>query len=224
MNPHAAPAGRFPASGFTLVEVVVALALLALVMLGALSGLRTIGQASEKLDSQAMSNEDHRLVPVFLHSVVATASSRQRIDPRSLQPQLWFLGESGEISWLGMMPARHGAGGLTHFRLYLDRNRESLILQLVPYQPELEELDWEDVESRVILENVSELNIRYRGALETEWLTTWDERFVLPEWVSLNLSERGRQWPPVVVRILQAALREGGSVVDAGAQPVGLPQ
>lgn len=224
MTRRRAPVGRLSARGFTLVEVIVALALLVLVMLGALSGLRTIGQASERLDSQAMSNEDHRLVPVFLQSVLATASSRQRIDPNSLQPQIWFAGEPDEMSWLGVMPARHGAGGLTHIRLYRDSERNRLMLQLAPHWPVLDEPDWGGVESRVILEDVSELSIRYRGALENEWLTAWDDQVALPEWVSLGLSERGREWPPIVVRILQAELRASSGEADSSVQPVGLPQ
>lgn len=206
--------GKSRIVGFTLVEVVVALTLLSLVLLGLVSALRSFGQTSTRLEAQTLIVDDLRLVSALLQRTISRASSSKYQDPADQVVRTWFAGSAEGLVWLGQLPARHGIGGLNHLRLFVsgksgatDRNR--LLLQMVPYAGNENRPDWNALEPRVLLDDIDSLHLQYQGVGETDWQDFWNEPEVLPGLVRLVAAVRGRPWPPIVIRLEHGAPRIG---------------
>lgn len=204
--------GRSRTSGFTLVEVVVALTLLSLILLGLVGAMRSFGQTSARLEAQTLAVDDLRLVGALLQRTIARASRTTYQDPADQAVRTWFAGGGAALAWLGQLPARHGAGGLSHLRLSVEEQtggegRGRLLLQMVPYAGARNPPDWGALEPRVLLDDVDALRLQYRGYGEAEWLDVWDDPRVLPRFVRIVVAVGGRSWPPIVVQLEQAAPR-----------------
>src|SRR5690606_12773843 len=98
-------------NGFTLIEVVVALVLLAVILTGLVSALVTFARTGERVDQRTLAGDDVRLVYAFLKQSLEPASPRVRTRPRDSAAVSWLQGTDSELEWLGLMPARHGVGG-----------------------------------------------------------------------------------------------------------------
>ena len=78
--------------GFTLIEVVVALALLAVILAGLVSALVTFAKSAERADARILAGDDVRLVYAFLQQSLAEASPRLHQRPGDLVTQSWLQG------------------------------------------------------------------------------------------------------------------------------------
>lgn len=204
------PVSARRASGFTLVEVVVALTLLALLMLGLVSALRTFGQTGVRLEAQTLANDDIRLVGGLLQRALARSSPRLRMDTIETTARPWFEGDASAVAWLGHLPPRHGAGGLTHLRLELlgpagqaDEGGR-LMLRMARFDGDRSAPEWRAEGSRMLLDRVDSLEIRYRGldqSGEPVWFADWLQQPTLPSMIQILLIVGGRPWPPIVVQI-----------------------
>ncbi len=98
--------------GFTLVELLVTMALLSLLMLGMASALRTMAQTEERVDARLARADEFRIATGFLRSIVGRISARKNPAPmtQGASPYM-FAGAPTTLSWVGIMPARYGAGG-----------------------------------------------------------------------------------------------------------------
>src|SRR5690606_11879530 len=98
--------------GFTLVELLVTMALLSLLMLGMASALRTMAQTEERVDARLANADEFRIATGFLRSIVERISARKNPTPitQGASPYM-FMGTPTALSWVGIMPARYGAGG-----------------------------------------------------------------------------------------------------------------
>lgn len=194
---------RHRARGFTLVEVVVALTLLSLLLLGLVSALRSFGQTGTRLEMQTLANDDLRLVSALMQRTIARSSPRLRADTADEATHLWFQGGADQLEWLGQMPARNGAGGLTHLRLELAADG-GLMLHMAPFDGDERSPDWSLIEARMLLDHVDALSLQYQGIDESGaevWFDDWLEQEGLPVLVQLAITVRGRPWPPLVVRM-----------------------
>jgi len=200
---------RRTSHGFTLIEVVISLALLSLIMLGLLSAMRTLAESSARVEVRSDLGDALRIVPAFLDRIIGSAVSRARIDGAHNEPQSWFLGGAQELQWLGIMPARHGVGGLTHFRLLLHEGVDgrTLNLQYAPFIDDRTPPDWTQAESEAVAEAVRSVTFSYLGGAGSDWQSEWDGRLGLPAWVSIKLDSAQGLWPWMVFRIKQARLR-----------------
>lgn len=192
--------------GFTLVEVVISLALVSLVMLGLVGAMRTFGDSASRMESRSSAIDDLRIVPGFLEQILSRASPRARQSSDAGAPFGWFEAYPQEMAWLGIMPGRHGAGGLSHFRLGLTEQSGSavLALQLAPFRGDGDAPDWTRVEPEVVADQVVELAFRYLSADGGEWLETWGGDEALPGWVSISIKTRNAVWPTMIFRLLEA--------------------
>lgn len=201
-------------SGFTLVEVVVALTLLTLLLIGLVSALRSFGQTSVRLEAQTLANDDMRLVGGLLQRALARSSPRPRMDVVERRGQPWFEGNASAVAWLGHLPARHGAGGLTHLKLErlpsADQSEAGglLMLRMARFDGDQTAPYWLAEDSRVLLDRVDAITIKYQGlneAGETVWFEDWQEQTSLPSMVEITLTVADRPWPPIVVQIEQSS-------------------
>lgn len=203
-------------AGFTLLEVLIASALLAVMMALLLAGMR-IGADSwaqgERLSERAM-----RLLVVdnFFRSHLGNTkplcekpgSGRQADQP----PKPVFKGEAERLAFAGTLPPQV-RGGLYKFYLYVDEDHERRDLKLAirPFSSggEAETADAEPIEDVLVAENVESIRFGYQQKAETEdappqWLDTWRSAY-LPRLVRVELTLRGEAaWPPLLIALPRA--------------------
>lgn len=196
-------------TGFTLLELLIAITLLGLLMAGLLGGLRLGARAwdigAERLDESA------RLLTVhaFLEARLDHAMPIYVADDRDREV-LAFTGESDRLTLLTTLPDQLGPG-LHRLTLGLAGQgpQARLVVAWRPFSPRGNDASAEadDGGRRVLLRGVERLEFGYFGAVgqETEpsWHPTWQDEDLLPTLVRLRLQfapgDR-RVCPELVVR------------------------
>jgi general secretion pathway protein J len=206
------------ARGFTLIEVVIALSLLALIMLGLVSALSTFGRTASSMDQRFERGDEARLVGEFLRGTLERVSARTMMltGDGALRPM--FEGTSSELQWVGVMPARHGVGGLYHFRLFVaqDVSGPVLALQYLPYIGGNLMPDWGGAAMRDLVGGLRHLDIAYAGADEGEWFSQWLAEEEVPQLMRLSIDARDASWPDLVVRLRPTGGQGVSEVVIGG--------
>lgn len=192
--------------GFTLIEVIIALTLVAVILAGLVSALASFGKTSARIEERTLVSDDVRLVYAFLEQSLSPAAPRMWVRPQDMAPVSWFQGSDSELEWLGLMPARHGVGGLYHLRLGVERGSRGpgrLVLSYLPYAGDDPPPDWSQAESHLLLDGVTRFALAYRALDEDEWRDEWRDSQVLPTRVRIDLAVRGQSWPELIVPILE---------------------
>ncbi|MDR0702874.1 MAG: prepilin-type N-terminal cleavage/methylation domain-containing protein [Azoarcus sp.] len=220
------------ARGFTLVEVIIALALISLIMLGLVSAFATLGKTAARLDEHAGRSGREWLVGELLRATLSSAIGQIKYTLPDQRQTIYFRGDTATVQWLGSMPARHGAGGLHLFMLGLEscagRSRSSMCLAL-RYTPYVREDSSARVaaspQTQVLAENVSDFRIAYqshpaRVDEQAVWRGDWTDADKLPARVRIELAVGGAPWPPMAAP-LGAIDAAGGKRVQfqASASP-----
>lgn len=198
---------RRPLRGLTLVEVVVALAVLSLIVLALGASLRGLSQSATRVDQRAEAIDEMRVGIGFLREVLARTS---RIPVPGPEPRLLFEASADSLSWVAVMPARFGAAGRFAFRLAVEPladGTQGLVLRFAPWSAESPGFpDWTQAEPRVLAQDVARITIGYGGdGMAAGWQPAWTERDRLPPRVRLDLALAGGDWPPVVLPVRSAA-------------------
>lgn len=193
-------------SGLTLIEVVIAISLVSLIMLGLVSAMRTLGESGARLESRMHANDALRLVPPFLERAFALASARARFATEADLGGTWFSGGADHVEWLGVMPARHGAGGLSHFRLAAHEIEGSiaLALQVTPFVGGRAAPDWHMAQPEVLVPRLQTLELAYLASEGGDWQRQWSDPLNIPGWVMIRLRTTDSVWPDMMFRLLEA--------------------
>jgi general secretion pathway protein J len=197
-----------PSAGFTLVELTIALVLLAL-LAGVLFGsLGFAGTSLERGEAKVDSTSSMRLAQAFLR---ANLEEQHPLRMRKIvEFPLLFAGDRDELRYAAILPARVAGGGVWFYRLSLARNEDRAPLVLERVVPELSASqvpDFRDAERSVLAEGIRELKIGYfgrdAGAADTNdpsWRERWDDPQRLPLLVRIDVApKQGPAWPTLVV-------------------------
>ena len=215
----------------TLVEVVIAMAVLSLVVLVLGASLRSMAQSSQRIDERVDAIDDMRVGIGFLREVLGRVVPVRRVPPGE---GLLFTAAPQELAWVAVMPARFGAAGRHHFRLALetlDDGSSGLVLRYAPWTGEAVAPDWAQADARVLVPRVTAFELHYGGeGVAAGWLSTWPpddpdaaarERNQPPPRVRLDVASATHAWPPVIVpvRAQSAPAQADGGFVIGGATP-----
>ncbi len=194
--------------GFTLVELTIALVLLAL-LAAVLGG--ALNLASTSLDRGEAKVEDTsgmRLTQAFLR---ANLEGQHPLRMRKIvELPLLFVGEREELRYTGALPARVAGGGIWLYRLTVARNdaRSPLVLERVlPDLNAASQPDLSEPERSVLAQDIAELKLGYFGrdagasdVNEPTWRDRWDDAQRLPMLIRIDVQpKRGPPWPTLVV-------------------------
>lgn len=201
------------------------MALLSLLMLGMASALRTMAQTEERVDVRLAKADEFRIATGFLRSIVGRISARKNPTPttQGASPYM-FAGTPTAVSWVGIMPARYGAGGRNFFHLAVEpvKGTLSLVIRFLPWTDSTEFPDWGQAESRVLVQDVTSFALAYEDARQTDplWVTTWERTDSLPERIRMELHTNTGPWPLWVasMRNLPASERGGSGRFSAGPE------
>ncbi|MDR2690192.1 MAG: prepilin-type N-terminal cleavage/methylation domain-containing protein [Azoarcus sp.] len=215
--------------GFTLIEVIIALVLLSLIMLGLVSALAGMGASASRIDERAGQNGRQWLVQEFLRATLSSSVGHIKRRLADGSETMYFNGGPQALEWLGNMPPRHGAGGLHYFRLALEPEggRMNLVLRYAPYVKDIDP-DVADIAVHVLAEDVTGLHIAYQSKPQTEdedtaWSEIWDDPQRLPGRVRMELNDRTSIWPPLVASLDEidaATRRTRGGATFGGSSPL----
>lgn len=210
--------------GFTLVELLVVMALLSLMVLAMASALRTVAQSQERVDHKLTQIDDYRLAVGIARDTLGRVSSRRQVRGLDEKSSLYlFAGASDAVAWVGIMPARHGAGGRHFFKLGLESidGQGVLVLRFLPWSPAVTSFpDWASADSRVLADDVQAVAMRYEDGRDESpiWVGQWVEPAQLPTRIAIDIVASGRAWPTLVVplRKLPATDESSGDDFSVG--------
>lgn len=186
--------------GFTLLELLVVMALLSLLMLGMGSALRSTARVEQGVDARLARADAMRVTSDFLRTVLSRVSARQGV-PSAARPDAHdFAGSADSLWWLGVMPARHGAGGMHHFRLGIEP--AGLVLRYQAWRGEALP-DWDRAESLLLVAGATRLALRFEDdrRAPSRWVADWTAPEAMPRRVSLAVVTPSHAWPAIVVQM-----------------------
>lgn len=219
-------------SGFTLLELMVVMSLMSLVMLAMTSALRTMAQTEERVDARILRTDELRTSVDFLRGCLGRVAMRK--GPTGVElgvsPNL-FQGMPNGVAWVGIMPARYGAGGRYFFRLApetIDRS-SVLMLRFAPWSPTAGFPDWSRAEGRVLAAGLTAFSVQYEDVRNApgRWWSDWavvpdlppPERMdQLPARLRIQVGTTAQVWPELIVplRVLPATARGSGGDFTIG--------
>ena len=194
--------------GFTLIELTVALVLLALLSAVLYGSLGLAGTSLDRGESKADATSGMRLAHAFLR---ANLEEQHPLRMRKIAEfPLLFSGERDELRYAAPLPPRVAGGGIWFYRLAVLRNDANAPLVLERAQPDLNALqmpDFHDADRSVLAEDIASLKVGYFGrdagandADEPTWRDRWDDPQRLPLMIRIEIEpKRGAAWPPLIV-------------------------
>lgn len=191
--------------GFTLVEAVVALALLSLLMTTVLAALRAFGNTQESLEIVAGRTDEVRAVSNFLReSLEATVAGSDGGGALSFgggaedgaRELSYFVGAETGFEWKARMVFGETYGGTFLVRVAREEDRLVLLWQRPPKSELLP--NWEEAMSRLLVDDLQEFEVAYRGSLASDWQGQWLEE-ESPELVRVSIRANDRYWPELVM-------------------------
>jgi general secretion pathway protein J len=191
--------------GFTLVELLISMTLLALILTILFGGLRMSSKVWDAAEKNSVKNTHLVSLQNFLHrqfSQIIPYQINQNTDKNIV-----FFGEANRIHMIARMASRHDSGGLYLISIAVEKteNGTELVLRRVVSNPQF--IDFEllkKTEKLVLAEDVDQLNFQYYGSGsktgQARWMPAWTVQTRLPLLIRMDLSfTSNRKWPVLVV-------------------------
>ena len=205
--------------GFTVVEMLVAIAVAGL-LVSLVYGAIRVGQRSvSALDSRVEQSELMRIGWQFVHAAIAHAGPV--LDPARPQNRTGFEGTPDRLVFVANMPSYVGIEGPA--RITLGRVAKAGADQLLLTRERLDEeptaTSAAQIEQAVLVERLDELRIEYFGQTQRGvppyWQSQWSDARRLPNLIRIQIRPAGaRAWP-----LLIAAPQDGTTALDEDALP-----
>jgi general secretion pathway protein J len=207
----------FKSQGFTLVEILLALSLMAMLLALAYGGLRASTRATDKgqavLEYSGRVRMAHQFVRKQVNQMIPLAFAESQDAERSV-----FTGDPMKIRYVAPMPGYLGFGGpqVQELAIVRGENGDALVLSHALLQGFEEQRLYERAPI-LLIENIERAEFSFLGRDENgellPWLSQWDQPETLPDAVALDIEfteDIYIKWPPLTaaVKTDAAALQE----------------
>lgn len=197
---------RKTSRGFTLLELLVALAVTSAVVALMFAGVGVIGRSEERNQRVIERSERMLVVSQWLGRKFDTLRLLSRRDENIFVN--FFSGNAAGAIWVAPLPERGDAGGLYVFRMSPLRHadgRVDLSVEAVPYDGALMALDWGKALRETLLSDVRTLQWHYQDGLTGLWTQQWDSaKAQYPARIRVEIADARGDWPPLVFPLARA--------------------
>jgi general secretion pathway protein J len=191
-------------AGFTLVELLVALALFSLLTILLLDNVRfglrawRTGSASAESLERSMVAQDllRRMIGNLYPMMIADGTAHQRLD---------FDGTREALNFLGSAPTVAGGGGRFRFKVFVDQQQDQAHLVMIS-EPELANPGNSMAAKTLLLPTIDHAEFAYFGeggaGRSPQWNDSWSKRSDIPTLIRVRVSFRSgdaRSWPELLI-------------------------
>ncbi len=201
------PGNQPPGNGFTLVELLVGLALMGLTAAMLLAGLGSTRVMAERAKRQVATGESIVTAQTILRDRVENMVASTRFD--TLQPVVDVRGSGSIVSFFAPAAPAERPASVARYRLLRSAPGDVVLYAVTdlhdrvdPYKPG--EAGWTPT---VLLTGVEALELGYFGAAppdnQPRWRSEWVERAQPPELIRVRVRFRAgdsRAWPELIIR------------------------
>lgn len=200
-----------PARGFTLIEILVAVLLLALLLAGAWGGIHTATRAIRSGDAMIERMNRLRVTQEFLRRQISHAMPLAFGQDKPTGQGYLFQGEKDFMRFVAPMPGYLSKGGAYVQTLELSsRGRGELVFtDLMLNGFDLDAMDADDVEPVLLIDGIARGHFEYRGLDDQgelqDWEDTWEDPGKLPLMVRIVMDMRpdsGTTWPTMEIPLM----------------------
>ena len=191
-------------AGFTLVELLVGLALFSLLVTLLFGNVRfglrawqNAGANAEQFDRNMIAQDLVRRTIGNLYPMLVTNGA--------LQQQIDFEGTKEAVSFLGNAPIAPNGGGRFRFNVFIERRQAQADL-VVSSTPELATASDQSTTRTLLVSGIDRAEFSYFGAAATErklqWNDSWMQRSDIPGLIRLRVAFRSgdaRVWPELLI-------------------------
>ncbi len=195
-------------AGFTLVELLVAMTLLAFLSITLFGGLRFGARSWEAVVDSSAERDHIASTQTFLRDRLGQLTRPGPAGPRRLDDEGRLDGGPERLEFIAPWLSALSLGGLYRFTLWHEDTGDGrLMLSWQPAEADpdaLEELG-DLAGERILLDGVAEFSLSYYGApdedAEPEWLDRWESPGAPPRLVRVDLAfaDARRVWPVFIV-------------------------
>ena len=208
-------------AGFTLIELVVAMALLGTMMLLLYSGLTFGLRGWDVADASGRRTADRRIAENFLRREIAETFPMRFKDAMVLK--LAFEGKEHSLRFASARPAGISAAGLSLVGLALEtddvkRTRSLVMRRAMPDDEAKDFAPLDRGERTVLFEGLEGVQFEYFGAesdfADPEWTQEWEHAGRIPQLIRLRMrGADGTEFPEMVVKLVLS--EEAGCLENA---------
>ena len=187
-------------AGFTLVEMLVSMALLSLMAiyaLSALSSLRDFNRVAGRVGSQA----EVAAVARYFHEAISDARLIYAVDENN-SPRFIFQGLAHSIEFVSASNGQRETGGLYLVRYSVDAEGT-----LIAQRQILRDKSRGEPSRVTLLRGVKDVVFGYHASDSENIMETWERKDILPSAVDVSVifeNDDDRKWPPLLVSVWTA--------------------
>jgi len=188
--------------GFTLLELLISVTLLALMATLITSGLKVASSNWDRAHARIEAAQELRLVEQFIFRELSEARPlRVRLEDGK---NSLFQGEPQQVAFTALLPTQQGVGGLYRLALYAepDPRGERLVLSYRLYRPGSVP-SAQPTRRRVLLGALQQITFDFYGSLESGsgsgWQPEWHHIQRLPEMVRLRYWSESNEARGIIV-------------------------
>ena len=193
-------------TGFTLIEVIIAMTILSLILVLLFSTIFTANKSWRITEQKISQNDELRLVGHFIRRQISQNIPLMWIDQKD--QKLIFEGKDNELNFTSTLPAHRGGGGVQLITLKVNQTDELHHLDLYyrhasPDDSPFDKMD--DIETVTLLENIKNIEFSYFGQEKIDedpvWRDEWQNNELLPMLISLKIHtiDESNNWPEIKI-------------------------
>lgn len=190
-------------SGFTLIEVMLAMTLLSIMVTLLFASLKTCAESWNKGEVKIAEVNEKAVVYQFFKRHLPSIRPLWDDFSEEDERQFSFRGTRDSLQFVSVFPSSAGRKGLHLFEIKFEQKDQGQIkVILSPFYPSLDEQEWQ-AEEVSLLDDVENFKITYFGKENVDsdgmWTDSWIEKENLPSLVKIKIELSNQSfWPEMI--------------------------